>query len=177
MKSDGKTTRHPWTRAVNRLLWAPGLALCLLQLIGIEMVLTAFFAFFSIALVVGVWSIAGFKGVPARQTWRHFVGSVVLLIVVTLGLPMRAVFILSKPSLEAIADRLEQGEAIDTPVFAGLVRVRGTRNWSGTPCIWSTRYQSGSVGYCRYTDDDRDPYHDGFFVFSLGDDWYYFYEE
>jgi|GEM_PF-3174420 len=94
--------------------------------------------------------------------------------------PARLAFALSRPALEALADRVERGEAIAGPVRAGLWTV-GSGEWSdpggsglmpGGPFLWLERkvlpHCAGGVV--------RGPYEDGLYgtrtLARLSGDWF-----
>lgn len=159
------------------LLWIPSLSLLLMQLLGWGLMETAIYGLLSVPLVTVAWAVAGLCHVPARRTWRHFAGSVIVLAVVFFGLPMRATFLVSKGSLSDLADEIEDGREMKTSQWAGMIRVTELRDWNGMPCLWNYKTHTGSSGFCRLRKGDPADYVSEFYILNLGDGWYYVVED
>ena len=89
--------------------------------------------------------------------------AVILLSVRLTRWPLRLSLLAAQPTLNRIADRLERGEPVELPCYAGLFKVRDIQlsevtGWDGDvlttkqiPCIWLTDYNASpdAVGFSR----------------------------
>ncbi|MHB0912077.1 MAG: hypothetical protein ACYC2Y_01350 [Armatimonadota bacterium] len=67
--------------------------------------------------------------------------------------PLRLHYLAARPALDRIADRLETGERVKTPVWAGLFRINEVEIYRDIPCLWVGNYPSGGVGLIRTPPD------------------------
>jgi hypothetical protein len=68
---------------------------------------------------------------------------------------MQAVFEISKPQLQELAQRVENGEEISTPQFVGVYRVKKIeRKPYGAICFWTDLTPSGYTGIVKCPDNE-----------------------
>jgi hypothetical protein len=74
----------------------------------------------------------------------------VVLSVLTSDWPLRLRFALSRSQIEALADRVQNGQAVELPRYAGLFWVRDAEaNRAGQPCLWTRLEPGGNTGLIR----------------------------
>lgn len=105
---------------------------------------------------------------PPRWTFRHWIFRNVIAVPLVLIMavlviwtewPLRGHFLLVRPIMDAMADRLESGERIETPVQIGLFRVRMAEmsGWEPVPCLWTKRIRKyDHTGFVRTTPEKVD---------------------
>ncbi len=105
---------------------------------------------------------------PARWAIGHWVfrsatavplALIIAVSVIWTGWPLRGHFLLVRPIMDSMADRLEKGENVETPVQVGLLRVQMAEvdGWhGGVPCLWTDLYKGGYTGFVRTTSDKVD---------------------
>jgi len=91
---------------------------------------------------------------PALRLWAMFGSAVAVALSVALThWPLRLTFAVSRPALERLADRLEAGETVSSPQWAGLFYVRKAEiNHGGMPCLWLNLEPNGYTGFARPSD-------------------------
>jgi hypothetical protein len=98
------------------------------------------------------------RGVPASRPWQISVRRMLLnvavaccvLSVLTTDWPLRLRFELSRPAMEALADRVQQGQSPATPAYAGLFWILAAEsNRAGQPCLWTRLQPGGNTGLVR----------------------------
>ena len=93
-----------------------------------------------------------------RTLRQWFIGITVLSVLLTVptsNWPLRAVYAISRPSLDQAAERLRAGETLATPRFIGMVFVREAKLKQGRiVCLWTDPSPSGPVGFVQTTPDD-----------------------
>ncbi|MGI8922642.1 MAG: hypothetical protein ACR2HJ_01150 [Fimbriimonadales bacterium] len=73
--------------------------------------------------------------------------------IVTAHWPLRLTFAASKHALDRVADRLEAGEEITSPEWAGVFYIRKAEiNYKGMPCLWIWLGSDGKTGFARPAD-------------------------
>jgi hypothetical protein len=81
------------------------------------------FATVALGTQVVVGFVPGARPGPARATWPCIISVLVMASVLT-EWPVKAAFLISRPSLERAAHELAGGQPIATPAWVGVIRVR-----------------------------------------------------
>jgi hypothetical protein len=64
--------------------------------------------------------------------------------------PLRATYVLSRTSFDAVAQRVRNGENVTMPLRAGLFTIRrAERSQQGIVCLWTQPNPSGSMGFVQ----------------------------
>jgi len=96
--------------------------------------------------------------------------------------PMRLLFHVSHERLNSLANRIESGESIQTPVWAGgflITRIeKRTPEWGGGTCLWVVPREGGPTGFIRKGEKDRREPGNGINQrIRFGERWYYVSED
>ncbi len=114
----------------------------------------AFYAWALVALLGIQFRTTRPKGGPWQLSLRRLLLNVSVLCcvlsVLTTDWPLRARFELSRTAVDTLADRVQQGEDVALPAYAGLFWVRSAEaNRAGQPCLWTRLQPGGNTGLVR----------------------------
>lgn len=85
-----------------------------------------------------------------RQLFAGIATIATLLSVATLNWPLRAAYVLSRPSLDRIAAEVQAGELPVAPCTIGLFRVRKAEmHPNGVVCLWTNDDPAGRTGFVQ----------------------------
>jgi len=165
-----------WLTGAVGLLWWAIAADWLLSL------LVTFVAF--VLLMVQTAAITGRARYTARRIWPDIAACVcILLLIVSAAVtswPMRLVFHASRGRLEALADRVEAGQTVNGPVWAGAFRIARTEirtpGWGGGTCLWVFSNPGHPTGLVR-SDKPGGPGANVNRKIRLSEHWYYLSED
>ena len=138
-----------WLTGAAGLLWW-GMAMDWLLSLLVTFVLL-------VLLMIQASAIMGRALYTARRFWPDFVACVCIgaLIVsaACTSWPMRLLFHASRDRLEALATRVDAGQTIDVPVWAGAFRIARTEirtpGWGGGTCLWVVSSSGNPTGFIR----------------------------
>lgn len=97
---------------------------------------------------------------PKKWHLRHWLFRSVIVIPVAIGVivsvgvtswPMRASFLIVRPSLDTIAARIDRGENVSFPVRLGLVTLVAAEKRRGVVCLWTDSPNINPDGFVRAT--------------------------
>lgn len=131
-------------------------------------------------------AVGGFWFYTRRRVRADWVGVIVIIGILLTALwtswPMRVVFHFSHEQLDSLALRVEAGEAIKVPVWAGGVRVtrveKRNADWAWGTCLWVVPREGGPTGFIRRGDGSpREPGNNINRRIQLSDRWYFVSED
>jgi len=142
----------------------PTLALPVVAVAASGMAVERIFVWLLIGAAFYAWLLASLLVVKIRATqpgagpWQmslrrlllNVTVACVVLSVLTTDWPLRLRFALSRSEIDALADRVQRGQSVELPRFAGLFWVRRAEaNRSGQPCLWTHLAPGGNTGLVR----------------------------
>lgn len=164
----------------------PTLALPVVAVAASAMAVERIFVWLTIGAAFYVWLLACLLGVKFRATqpgagpWQmslrrlllNVTVACVVLSVLTTDWPLKLRFALSRSEIDALADRVQRGQNVDFPRYAGLFWVhRAEANRSGQPCLWTHMAPGGNTGLVRCHADTQ-PALNLASSLVLGEGWY-----
>lgn len=162
----------------NYLILLPAAVVVVLSILAIDTIAVRFLALLAILGTGLIWCTVSLLKVPWLRTWKSFAASIALSVsVLTICLPVRIAAAVSSPALNRLADRIEAGEKIDTPVWAGVFYVRKVQNWNGMPCLWTFPGGSGSDGLARPFDGVAEDKFSEWSIYPLHGNWFVIAED
>ncbi len=122
-----------------------------------DVLLPAYLLCSSLLIVTAALTLLGQTISTSRRFTHLLVGlsSLTLIISSCFTLwPMRLTYALSHASLHALAQRIQSGEKITTPVQAGFFRVtKAELSSHGIVCLWTVPRPGGNTGFVQTTPD------------------------
>ena len=99
-----------------------------------------------------VFCLCVFVAIPFVRNLRMiFVGTTVIAIVLSVAVtnwPLRAVFSMSRPTFDQIADDVRKGNVPKTPCRVGLYRIRKAEVYhNNVVCLWTDLNPNGKSGF------------------------------
>ncbi|MEW4490282.1 hypothetical protein AB1L42_19510 [Thalassoglobus sp. JC818] len=90
-----------------------------------------------------------FTGIPIRRRLIIF-SALMITSVAFLNWPLKLAFAASQADFEKVAKRLDDGEAIQSPIQIGLFKVaKAEVNRNGVVCFWTDNDPSGATGFVK----------------------------
>lgn len=179
---------HAWIRACLRAsIWIMGGVGLLWWSATLDWLVSLVFTYLLLA-ALGVLA-AALAGLSRYMPWRMrpdlIVAAAMAAIVISAAItswPTRILFRFSRASLESLASRVEAGQAIDGPLWAGAFRIvrveQRTLNWGGGTCLWIDPRAGGPTGLVRRGNAERsEPGHNVNRKVRLDERWYYVSED
>lgn len=165
---------------------APTLALPVVAVGASAMAWQRVLVWLMVGAAVYAWLLASLLGMkfraahPAAGPWQTSLRRLLLnvtvvcivLSVLTTDWPLKLRFTLSRPEIDALADRVQSGQNVALPCYAGLFWVRGAEaNRAGQPCLWTRLEPGGNTGLVRCRANTQ-PALNLASSLVLGDGWY-----
>src|SRR5262249_32507588 len=104
--------------------------------------------------VVTTCSLLGFARARGRRLWPVLAGAIVCLAFIASVMiahwPLRVAYVLSRPSLDGLAQDVQAGQRLARPTRVGLFRVvQAEVRRDGIVCLWVDRNPAGKAGFVR----------------------------
>lgn len=91
--------------------------------------------------------------------------------------PLRLHFLMARPTIEALASRVEQGMRVDTPTWAGLFKIeKAEANRFGVVCLWIA-VSPDRDGFVRTPADKVDEQFNVWWTVNLDGEWQFVWED
>lgn len=103
-------------------------------------------------------TLIGFARWRGDRAWPVFAGAVICLTsiysVMTIQWPMRAAYLLSRPSLDRLAQAVRAGQPLVGPARVGLFTIVETEHRHGIVCLWVDSDPGGKMGFVQCGPDN-----------------------
>lgn len=90
--------------------------------------------------------------------------------------PLRLNYMLARPSMNAIAARVQKGHKVKTPIQLGLFRIKKVELRNGIVCLWTTTDTGGDSGLVNTTPQGSHSFN-LWSTLRLDNDWQYIEED
>jgi hypothetical protein len=181
-----KVSSSTWSIGLSRvMMWLTGAAGLVWWGIAADWLLSLLVTFVLICLLLIQGSaIAGRALYSGRRSWPDITACLCILALIVsaavTGWPMRLLFLASQNQLEAIANRIEAGQTVDVPVWAGAFRIARTEirapGLRGGICLWVFPNPGHPTGLVR-SDKPGGPGTNVNRRIRLSEHWYYLSED
>lgn len=169
------------------MLWLTGAAGLLWWGIAADFLLSLLVTFIVFSLlIIQLSAIAGRARYAGRRIGPDVIACVCIFALILSAAwtawPMQLLFHVSKDRLDALADRIEAGQTVDVPAWAGIFRINRTEirtpRWRGGTCLWVFTNPGHPTGLVRSNDaSGQAPGHNVNRVIRLSERWYYISED
>lgn len=175
-RSIGFSRVMSWLTGAAGLLWWSIAADWLLSLL-VTFVLV-------VLLLIQAGVIAGRARHTNRRAWPDVVACFCILALIlsaaVTSWPLRLAFLASRNQLETLATRVEAGQTVDVPAWAGIFRIARTEirepGWGGGTCLWVVPNPGHPTGLVR-SDKPGGPGANVNRKIRLSEHWYYLSED
>lgn len=169
------------------LLWLTGAAGLLWWGIAADFLLSLLVTYILFGLLmITLGAIAGRARYTGRRIWPDVTACICIFALIVSAAwtawPMRLLFHASRDQLETLANRVEAGETVDVPVWAGAFRIARTEvrtpRMLGGICLWVFPQPGHPTGLVRSDNTlERGPGHNVNRKIRLSEHWYYISED